>query len=163
MAPPRAGREHPARRFLGAIEHRVEIGRENAPPFLFRHVDGAAGMGHAGIVDQDGDGAEILLGSIEGRRHRRAVAHVGLDRKRAAAGFFDARFEVRKPIGAARHQHHRGAVLGQAFGKAHAEAAGGAGHQCDFAVQIEDLACGHGRSRRPARDWPIARFENCGN
>ena len=104
---------------------------------------------------------KALLRGVKGRRHRRAVAHVGLDGKRAAAGFFDARFEVRKPIGAARHQHHRGAVLGQALGKAHAEAARGAGHQCDLAVQIEDFA--HGRSRHPARDWPIASFENCGN
>jgi hypothetical protein len=91
----RAGREHPARGFLRAIEHRVEIGREDAPPFLFRHVDGAAGVRHAGIVDQDGDSAEILLGGVEGRRHRRAVAHIGLDRKSAAAGFFDARLQVR--------------------------------------------------------------------
>ncbi len=83
---------------------------------------------------------KVLLGGIEGRRHRRAVAHVGLDGKRAAAGFFDPRLHVRKPIGAARHQHHRRAVLGQAFGKAHAKAARCAGHQCDLAVQIEDCA-----------------------
>jgi hypothetical protein len=141
-------------------EHRVEIGREDAPPFLFRHVDGAAGVGHPGIVDQDGDGAEFLLGGIESRRHRRAVAHVGLDGKRAATGFFNPRFEAREPVGAARHQHHRGAVLGQAFGKTHAEPAGGTGHQRDLAVQIEYL--GHGRSRRPADDWPIARLRIAG-
>ena len=80
-------------------------------------------MRHAGIVDQDGDGAESLLRGVESGCHRGAVAHIGLDRKRAAAGFFNARFEVREPVGAARHQHHHRAVLGEALGKAHAEPA----------------------------------------
>ena len=38
-----AGREHAPRRLLRAKEHRVEIGRQNAPPFLLGKIDGAAG------------------------------------------------------------------------------------------------------------------------
>ena len=51
-----------------------------------RQLDRAVGMRHAGIVDQDGDGAERLLGGVEGADHGVAVEHVGGDRDRAAAG-----------------------------------------------------------------------------
>ena len=94
---------------------------------------------HAGVVDQDGDGAERLLGFIEGAHHGLAVEHVGADRHCAAAGRFDPRLDGREPVGAARHQRHRRAVLGQHLGEAHAEPARRAGDQRDTAGEIEQF------------------------
>ena len=104
------------------------------------------GMRDARIVDQDGDGAERLLRFVEGAHHRVAVEHVGLDRQRAAAGGLDARLHVGEPVGAARHQRDRGAVLGQHLGEAHAEPARRAGDQRDAAGEIEQIGCGAHRS-----------------
>ena len=80
-------------------------------------------MGDSGIVHQDRDGAESLLGLVEGARHRGAVEHVGRDGDRAAAPRHDFVFERGEPLGAPRHQGDRGAVLGQHHGKAGAETA----------------------------------------
>ena len=85
MAPPLACREHAPRRFLRAKKHGIEIGGKNAPPFVLGKIDGAAGTGHAGIVDEDGHRAESLFGGIERRPHRGTVAHVGLGRDGFAA------------------------------------------------------------------------------
>ncbi len=61
--------EHAPRGLLRPEEHRVEIGADHVAPFVFGEVDGAGGMGDAGVVDQDGHGAERLLGLIEGAVH----------------------------------------------------------------------------------------------
>ena len=73
------GRQHAARGFLRPEENGVEIGAEHLAPFLGRHFDGAAAMRDAGIVDQDGDGAEGFFGGIVCARHGGAVGDVGLD------------------------------------------------------------------------------------
>ena len=75
-------------------------------------------MRDAGIVDQDGDGAECLLGRVEGARHGGAVEHVGLDRHRLAAVASILFLQILQPVGAPRHQRDRGAVLGQHARKA---------------------------------------------
>ena len=77
------------------------------------------------------------------RAHRRAVAHIGLDRERTAARLLDPRFERREPIGPPRHQRDRSAVLRQNFGEAHAEPARCSGHQRHLAGKIEELRCLH--------------------
>ena len=162
----RAGGKHASGAFLRPIEHGVEIGRQHAPPFFLGQIDGAAGRHHAGIVDQDGHGAEALLGGIERGLHRGAIAHIGLDRDGAAAGFLDPRLHIGEAIGAARHQHDRGAVLGKTFGKAHAKPARRAGDQRDLAVEIEDLCCGHGCRGSPSIRIvtdPLRNGKNCGN
>ena len=74
MAPLLVGREHAPRALLRPEEHRVEIGataRGAIPPRCTSMA--RVGMRDAGIVDQDGDGAERLLGLIEGARHGGAV------------------------------------------------------------------------------------------
>ena len=48
-----------------------------------RELDGA------GIVDHDIDAAEMRRGLVERGLHRRFLAHVDLQRQRAAAGLFD--------------------------------------------------------------------------
>ena len=65
MAPGFCG-HHAARGFLRPEKHRVEIGRQHAPPFFRRHLDRALELRHAGIVDEDSDGAEGLLRLVEG-------------------------------------------------------------------------------------------------
>ena len=74
---PLAGRQHAARGLLRPEEHRVEIGAEDAPPFLLGQLDGAGRVRDAGIVDQDGDGAERL----SRRRRRRASSRRGRARR----------------------------------------------------------------------------------
>jgi hypothetical protein len=108
---------------LGAKENGVEIGRQDAPPFLLGELHGAAGMRHARIIDEDGHRAERLLGGVERGGHCPAIAHIRLDGKRLAAGFFDPRVQSGQPVRPARHQHDRCAVLGQDFGETHAEPA----------------------------------------
>ncbi len=100
-------------------------------------------MRHAGIVDEDRHRAERLLGRIERVAHRRAITHIGLDRNGFAAHFFNLRRERFQAIGPPRHERHRRAVFGQAFGEAYAEPARRTGHQSDFAVKIEDLSRSH--------------------
>ena len=164
-----AGGEHAARRLLRPEEHGIEIGADHPPPFLLRQLDRAVGMRDAGIVDQDGDGAERLLGRIEGARHGVAVEHVGARSRRAAAGGCDARLDRREPIGAARHQRDRGTVLGQHLGEPHAEPARRAGDQRDPAGEIEKLGCAHaGHHRRDpvhavrnANAAPLLRSRSC--
>ncbi len=144
MAPCFLRRQHAARGFLRPEENGVEIGAEHLAPFLGRHFDGTAAMGDAGIVDQDGDGAEGFFGGIEGARHGGAVGDVGCDGNGLAAVLFDFIFQRLKPLDAARHQRDGGAVVGQRARKLHAKAAGGAGDQRDAALQIEHGGGLHG-------------------
>ena len=65
---------------------------------------------------------------------------------------------VFEAIGAPRHQRHRGAVLGQAFGEAHAEPARRTGHHGDFAVKIEDLCRRHDSARSRYRVMGISTY-----
>src|SRR5256885_505619 len=83
----------------------------SSPPPLLRQLDRAVGMRHAGIVDQDGDGAEGFLRCVERAGHGGTIEHVGFDRDGAAASSLDARLRRRQPISAARHQRDRGARL----------------------------------------------------
>src|SRR5262249_2355162 len=145
-----AGGKHPPRRLLRPEEHRIEIGADDAPPLRFRKLQRAARMRDAGIVDQDGDGAERLLGFVECAHHRLAIEDVGPDRDGAAAHLFDARLHRREPIGATRHQRHRRAFACQHLGKAHAEPARRAGHERDPAFEIEELCRGHSSLPRMA-------------
>ena len=133
-------RQHAARGLLRVAEHRVEIDAEHLAPFLRRHLDRAHGrLRDAGIVDEDGDSAEGLLGGVEGAAHRGAVGDVGLDRHRLAAFAFDLVLERFEPVGAARHQRDGGAVVGERAGKLHAEPAGRAGDQRDAAFEVEQV------------------------
>ncbi len=75
-------------------------------------------MRDAGIVDQDGDGTEGLLGFVERADHGMAIGHVGGNRDGAAARRLDASLECREPIGATRDQRHRRALACQHLGKA---------------------------------------------
>ena len=145
MAPPVPAASMRRAAFLRPEEHRVEIGADYAAPLLFGYFDRAVGVRDAGVVDQNGDGAERLLGLVEGARHGLAVEHIGLDRDGPAAGGFDARLDGGEPIGAARHQRDRGAILGQHFGETHAQPARRAGDQRDAAGEIEQV----GRAHRP--------------
>ncbi len=145
IAPLLLGGQHAARALLRPVEQSVEIDREHAAPFLRRHLDGAAGRhGDAGVVDQDGDGAEGLFGLVEGARHGGAVGDVGLDGQSFAALGFDVFFERGKALGAAGDQRDGGAVVGERKRELHAQAAGGAGHQRDAALEIEHVCCFHG-------------------
>ena len=106
----------------------------------------------AGIVDQDGDGAEGLLGGVEGARHGGAVGDVGLDGDGLAAFAFDLVLERLEPVGAPRHQRDRGAVVGERLGELHAQPAGRAGHQRHAALQVEHLGGFHAAPyTQPAR------------
>src|SRR5262252_173484 len=145
-----AGGQHPPCRLLRPEEHRVEIGADDAPPLRFRKLQRASRMRDAGIVDQDGDGAERLLGFVECARHRGAIEDVGPDRYGTPARLFDARLHRREPIGATRHQHHRRTFARQHLGEAHAEPARRAGYERDPAFEIEELCRGH--SSLPRRD-----------
>ena len=126
------------RRFLRPVEHGVEIDCEYAAPFLFARFDGAHRLlRDAGIVDQDGDGAEGFFGGVEGARHGGTVGDVGFDRDGFAAFAFDLVFQRFESIRPPRHQRHRSAVVGQRMSELRAEPAGGAGHQRHAAGEIE--------------------------
>ena len=94
-------------------------------------------MRHAGIVDQDGDGAEGRLGLVERARHRVAVEHVGGDRDRTAARLLDARLHRRELLLAAGDQRDRRAFARQHLGEAHAKPARRAGDQRDAPLEVE--------------------------
>ena len=79
-------------------------------------------MRDAGVVDQDGDGAERLLGRVEGAVHGGAVEHVGLDGDGLAAGLLDLLLGRLQLVGAARHQRDRCAVRGEHLGEAQRQA-----------------------------------------
>ena len=132
------------------VKHRVEIDAEHLAPFLRRYLDGAPRrLRDAGIVDQNGDGAEGLLGGVEGARHGGAVGDVGFDGDGLAAFAFDLGFERRKPVGPPRHQRDRCAVIGQRLGELDAEPAGGAGYQRHAAFQAEHLGGFHAETLIP--------------
>ncbi len=107
-------------------------------------------MHHAGIVDQDGDGAERPLGTIECMQHGLAVDHIGADGDGAPARVFDARLDLVETVGTARHQSHRGAGPGQYLGEPHPEPARCAGDQRDPAGEVEKVRCIHSSSPRKA-------------
>jgi hypothetical protein len=161
-------RQHAVRRFLRAEEHRVEIGGKHLAPFLRRHVDGTAGLGDAGIVDQDGDGAEGLLGGVEGARHGGAVGHIGLDRNGAAARRLDRRLQFGKPFRSPRHQCDRRAVIRQRPGEVTPESARRTGHHRHAAFQAEHISSFHstpfiGMALNPGNvlnTIPIGRYSN---
>ena len=75
-------------------------------------------MRDAGIVDQDCDGTEGLLGFVERAAHGIAIGHVGRNRDGAAARLFDASLKGREPIGAPRDQRHRRTLPCEYLGKA---------------------------------------------
>jgi hypothetical protein len=104
-------------------------------------------VGDARIVDQDVDQAERPLGGVEGARHGGAVAHVGRDRERPAAGERDALCDRVEPVGAAGDQHHRGAGLRQQLGEMRPDAARGAGDERHPSGEVEQVGCGHKHSR----------------
>ena len=66
-------------------------------------------------------------------------------RRRAAAGVADQGRGVLEPVDAPGAEHHVGARLGQCLGEGDAEAAGGAGHDRDLAVEPEQVGDRHGR------------------
>ncbi len=101
-------------------------------------------MRDAGIVDQDGDGAEGFLGGIVCARHGGAVGDVGLDGDGLAALVLDFIFQRFKPLDPPRHQRDRGAVVRQRAGELHAQPAGGAGDQRNAALQVEHVGGFHG-------------------
>ena len=139
IAPLLFGGEHAPRRLLRPEEHRVEIGARHMAPFLRGHLDGAAAWATPALLTSTVTVPNACSACVERARHRRAVEHVGLDRHRPAAGLLDLGLDRREPVGAARHQCHRGAVRGQHLGEAGAEPARGAGHQRDPPGEIEQL------------------------
>ena len=143
MAPGLACRQHAPRAFLGPEEHRIEIGGEHAPPLRLRQVERAGRVTDAGIVDQDGDGAERRLGGVEGAPHRRVVEHVGRDRHGPAAGRLDLRLQGGETLLAAGDEGDRRAVRRQHLGKAQPQPARRAGNEADPAAQIEQFGCLH--------------------
>ena len=96
------------------------------------------------------------------RRHRRTVAHVGLDRERPAAGSFDARFERSEPIGAAGHQHDRSAVFGQNLGETDTEPARRAGDERDFPGKSNSAVAVMGVPCVRIMSGPLPDDKNCG-
>jgi hypothetical protein len=111
-----------------AEEDRIEVCAKDTPPLRFRHIDGAIGVRNPGIVDQDGDGAELRLGGVEGALDRVAVEDVGLDGDNAAARRLDPGRNPGEPIPASRHQSDGSAIGRQKLGETRPEAARRAGH-----------------------------------
>jgi hypothetical protein len=109
-------------------------------------------MGDAGIVDEDGDGAEGPFHRIVGAVDRGAVENIGGDRDSAATRSFDPRLHVGKPPLASRHEPDSGAVCRQHLGKPQAEPARRAGHERDPAAKVEQSRCLH--ARRPVNCTP---------
>ena len=100
-------------------------------------------MRDAGIVDQDGDGAERLLGGVEGALHRRAIEHVGLDgdrpcRRPSILVFSALRRSARRATSAT-----AAPFAASTSAKRSAEPARRAGDQRDAAVEIEHFGGFH--------------------
>jgi hypothetical protein len=79
------------------------------------------------------------------RRRLLALADVGLDRQRGAAGVGDLGAQLLQPVGTPRHQGHRGAALGEGAGRRLADAARGPGHQGNGLLEV----AGEARHPRP--------------
>jgi hypothetical protein len=106
-------------------------------------------MGNPGIVDQDGDGAELRLDGVEGALDRVAVEDVGLHGDDAAARCLDPGRHPGEPIPASRHQSDGSAVGRQKLGETSPKAARRAGHQRHPSGDIEQFRCSHVDCRFP--------------
>ena len=74
---------HVADHGLGAVQDSLEVDVDLAAEGLGFDIGEGARIGHAGVVDQAGGLAELLLGSADGARQRGIVGDVGLGVGRA--------------------------------------------------------------------------------
>ena len=90
---------------------------------------------HAGVVDEDVDGAELRFGEVRKGRHVVEAGDVeGADTDLAAAAL-DVLRDALEPIGSARPQHHAGAVRRKDPRGPLADAARRPGDEHDLVVQ----------------------------
>ena len=124
---------------------------QHAPPFGIGHFDRPGEMCNAGVVDEDGDGAECRLHGIEAAADRVDVGDIGSDGERASARRLDPRPHRREPLLTARQHCDRGPVRGEHLGKARPQPGGGAGDERHPAGEVEQLcppSCGALASQR---------------
>ena len=86
IAPWRAGRDHRARRRLGAETRAFQIDVEHVVPVALPHVEKIHAREHAGIVDQHVERPEIAFDSIDHRARRVEPRHIRLIQHRAPSG-----------------------------------------------------------------------------
>ena len=113
-------------------------------------------MLNASVVDQNIDAAKFLLGKLHHGFNFCGLAHVG-----AVIGHFGAQccnFSFGSGMVTKAIQNNVGALLGQGFGNAQANAAGRAGDECSFAFQHggspNELRCGKSEL------WRVKATEN---
>ena len=103
------------------------------------------GRADAGVVDEHVDPSELGHRGVDERLALLGVGDVGGDRDDAAPG---VAYELRgllEPVDPSGAERHVGPGLGQGLGERDAEAAGGAGHDRDLAVEAEQVE--HGAAR----------------
>ena len=115
--------------------------RDDRVPFLDREFLDRRDVLDAGVVDQDVDAAEGLLGRRDHRGDLGGLGHVGRRVERLDAEFLlDAGALLLDRGGVAEAvDHDVGAVLGERPGDAEADAGGRAGDDRGFSLEHDDL------------------------
>ena len=126
-------RLHDLDRFLRAQEHAGEVGIDDLLPGLVGQVlERHRRRADAGIVEQDVEAAEGLLGLGEQRLDRRGIADVGGDGEALGAGRLSLAHGLFQLVRAASGEDGGVALLHQRQCDSLADAGSGAGDESDF-------------------------------
>ena len=71
------------------VQRRGQVGVDNQLPRRVVHVDGGDSLGHAGGIDDDVDGPELLGAFVAESRQRGAIGGVGVEAQRAPSHRLD--------------------------------------------------------------------------
>src|SRR3990167_2174579 len=130
-----------------AIERAAQVGLNDGVPLIGRHAIHGTEDADAGVVYEDINPAEFLLGHSHQALHLRIVAHIGCDALHALAGFLPQRFKrlINVPL-LAGTDYHLGALIEQPFSNSVADSARRSGNDRYFIFDIRV----HGFLRCPA-------------
>jgi hypothetical protein len=144
---PAPARQHLAADGLSDEKDAVEIERHDLAPVVLGEILDHGANGHAGVVDQNVDGADLGLDALDEGAHAGRVRHVAGHGGRLAAGGANVRRGLFGAGGVAAVDDDMGAGFRQSAGQRPADAAGRAGDEGDAAVEAEKLFDeGHGNT-----------------
>ena len=130
--------DHAGQAGLGHDKRCVEVNIDDAAEVLGAHVEHRGTLDDAGVVDQDvGRGAKVGLDLGDELGDDSLVGDVGNIAVSVKAQLTVVLLGFGDFVGVTGVKGDLGAGLSERLGNGHANAVGGAGHQCDLAVQTE--------------------------
>ena len=124
--------DHPRRHGFAQQEHGFQVGVEHRVPHFFGGFLHRDEISDAGVVDEDLDGAEFLLGLADGGGNIARARHVGWHGYRLASVALKFAHNGLKPLFIARAQGHLRSHSRQAFGDGEPDATARAGDSVTF-------------------------------